>query len=172
MLAWLSVACGYDNGDRERVEDTETIEISSGSIDTDQTMTNLGDGIGVYVEYATGGIWKLQVSCDTAETDIDCYWDVVAATPIGVPITAFSALDLETSSDLATIKSDGELNLVTKTTTDLDGISFVTTPGEPVTFDLLLEDVSHPERYFYFISNGEVVEGADTPIIELTPTLD
>jgi hypothetical protein len=169
FLACLSVACGYDNGDRIRKGTDIQPIVVSGSIDTGKTMTNTDSGVGAFVEYATGGNWTLRVGCDTATSDKDCMWHIYAYTTVGVPILSSQAIDLETS-DVLSVKSDGELWLDTVTTVDLDGVSFVTEPGEPITFDLQLEGDKYPERYFYYISNGEVVEGVASPVIELTPT--
>jgi hypothetical protein len=168
LMVFLSVACGYDNGDVHRIEPSQ-VKVVSGSIDTGATMTNVDSGIGVFVEYATGGKWKLQVGCDTAKTDLDCLWSIYAYTPVGGHILSSESIDLE-QDDVLTVQSDGELWLETSTGADLDGVSFVTEAGEPVTFDLMLTDEKHPERYFFYVSNGDVVNGEASPIIELTPT--
>jgi hypothetical protein len=169
LLALLSVACGYDDGGRVRVDPDAAPVIVQGSIDTDQTMTDLTTGIGAFVEYTTGGNWKLQVSCDTATSHQDCDWDIVAVTSDGSPFYSSQAIALE-SSDLLTIQSDGQLRLQTTTSGDLDGVSFVADSGAPVTFDIVLDGVSNPEQYFYYISGGAVVAGAGSSVIELTPT--
>lgn len=170
LLALSAVACGYDNGDRQRVDDV-TPPTVYGSIETGQTMTDMGSGVGVFVEYATGGNWKMQVACDTATTDQDCFWDIYAYTPEGGHILSSQSISLETA-DLLTVLSDGQIRLQTTTRTDLDGVAFVTEPGAPVTFDLVLEGEDYPEQFFYYVSEGEVVSGADSPIIELTPTAE
>jgi hypothetical protein len=168
LMVFLSVACGYDNGDVQRTEPNEAVVVP-GSIDTGATMTNVDSGVGVFVEYATGGKWTLQVGCDTATTDLDCLWDIYAYTPIGDHILSSESIDLE-SDDVLTVQSDGELWLSTTIGADLDGVSFVTEPGEPVTFDLLLDGERHPERFFFYISSGSVVNGEASPVIELRPT--
>ena len=168
VLALLLVACGYDNGDRTKAE-TVAPDPVAGTIDTGATMDNVQSGVGVFVEYATGGNWKMQVSCDTDSTDLDCIWDIWAYTPVGGHFFSSQSLDLE-NSDLLTVYSDGELRLETTTRTDLDGVSFVTEPGQPVTFDLWLEGEKYPEEFFYYISDGSVRSGASSPVIELTPT--
>ena len=71
LLALLSVACGYDNDDRVREQPKDQIQIAYGTIETGATMQDVETGAGVFVEYATGGNWKMQVGCDTAKTDMN-----------------------------------------------------------------------------------------------------
>lgn len=173
FLGLLSVACGYDNGDRQRMSPSgsyyDEVDVTLGSIDTDVAMTDVESGVGVFVEYAKGGQWTLRVGCDTAVDDAECFWQIYAYTTVGVPISSVQTIDLE-SNDILSVKSDGELWLDATATLDLDGVSFVTDPGEPVTFDVYLEGDKHPEDFFYYVSGGEVVAGTRSPVIELTPT--
>ncbi len=170
FLALLSVACGYDNGDRSP-STTPSIAAVSGTIDTGAVMdpASMAGGVGVFVEYATGGNWTLQVGCDTAESDADCAWDIIAYTPEGGHFVSSKALDLE-NSDLLMVYSDGQLELQAVTGADFDGVSFAAEPGEPVTFDIWLEGASHVEDYFYYINDSAVQKGAASSVIELTPT--
>lgn len=170
FLAFLSVACGYDNGDRSPAT-TPSIAAVSGSIDTGAVMDpqSMTGGVGVFVEYATGGNWTLQLGCDTAESGANCSFDIIAYTPQGGHFFSSKSLDLE-NSDLLTVYSDGQLELQATTGADFDGLSFVAEPGEPVTFDIWLDGASHVEDYFYYISGGAVQKGAASPVIELTPT--
>jgi hypothetical protein len=171
FLAFFSVACGYDNGDR--ISAAATADTVLGTIDTDAVMdpASMTGGAGVFVEYATGGKWKLQVGCDTAKSGADCAWDIIAYSPEGGHFFSSESLDLE-NSDLLMVYSDGQLELQAITGADFDGVSFVAEPGEPVTFDVWLEGASHVEDFFYYISDGAVRNGAASSIIELTPTAD
>jgi len=168
VFAFLSVACGYDNGDRTPAT---AVDPASGTIDTGATMSGTESGVGVFVEYATGGIWKLQVGCDTDTSDLDCQWDILAYTPEGGHFFSSQSLGLE-GSDLLTVYSDGQLELKTTTKTDLDGVLFTAEPGQPVTFDLWLNGVQDPEEFFYYVTNGAVKSGAKSPVIELTPSVE
>src|SRR5512147_984388 len=100
FLAFLSVACGYDNEGRERIDNRKPVTVS-GSIDTDAVMDDatLTGGIGAFVEYASGGTWKLRVACDTATSGLDCLWSIYAFTPIGSPIKSSQTINLK-SNDL------------------------------------------------------------------------
>jgi len=177
LLSTASVACGYDNGDKERVYNASTPATTVASIDTDAQMTNLTSGVGMFVEYAAGGTWKVQLACDTATTKMDCLWDIYAYTPSGGRVYSFTGVGLE-KEDYVSVETNGGTNganygvvrIQTRTTTDLDGVEFDSDSGEPVTFDVLLDGESYPEQFIYWMSNGAVVKGANTPIVELTPT--
>jgi hypothetical protein len=175
MLSALSlvlslVACGYDNDGKERVDAPgSTVSATVASIDTDAKMTNLESGVGMFIEYASGGTWTVQFACDTAQSKTDCQWDVYAYTPDGGRIYSYSQRDLE-SNDYVTLSSSGELRVETHTTTDLDGVEFVSDDGEPITFDVVLADVPNANEYLFWTSDGEVVQGADTAVVDLTPT--
>lgn len=168
-LCFLSVACGYDNGDRRREDPAYTPDVISGMIDTDAKLTDVESGVGVFIEYTKGGTWSLRVGCDTAINDAECFWQIYAYTPVGIPITSFQSVDLE-KGDILSLKTDGELWLDAKATVDLDGATFSTEPGEPMTFDVYLDGDSHPEDFIYYINGGKVVNGTKSPVIELTPT--
>lgn len=164
------VACGYDNDDRQRVEPEEEAPLVSDMIDTDQALTDLTTGTGLFVEYASGGKWKIQTTCDLVTSKNDCLWDVYAYTTIGTGIASSEALDLE-ADDLLNVKSDGELTLYTNTGADIDGVSFVTAPGEPITFEFYLDGARHPEDYFFYVSGGTLVSGVGSTAVKLAPTI-
>jgi hypothetical protein len=170
LLLSLSLgACGYDNDGKPRVSTVSTAELTYSSIDTDAQMTDLETGVGMFVEYAAGGKWTVRFACDTATSRTDCFWDVYAYTPLGRRIYSYELLGYETE-DYALVSSDGEIRLQPKTTTDLDGISFVVDKGEPITFDVYLNDVAFPNDFMFWMSDGKVVQGAQSTVVELTPT--
>lgn len=171
FLALLSAACGYDNGDRSQVDESVDVATVSGIIDTGATMADLEGGVGVFVEYATGGNWKLQVGCDYATSRNPCLWDIWAYTREGGTFLSSQTLNLD-STDLLTVYSDGQLQLQTDTRAEVEGVAFVADAGAPVTFDLWLDGEKYPEDFFYYISKGAVVNGAASPVIELTPTTE
>lgn len=163
------VACGYDNDDRPRAEPEQELPVVSDMIDSDQVLTDLTTGTGLFIEYTRGGKWKIQATCDLVTSKSDCLWDIYASTPLGTPIVSSEAIDLE-ADDLLNVKSDGELTFYTTTGADVDGVSFSTVPGEPITFQFSLDGASHPEDYFFYVSLGELVSGVGSNAIKLTPT--
>lgn len=168
LLTSMAMACGYDNSGKDRVSQSTTPETTTESIDTGATMTNLKN-VGMFVEYAAGGKWKVQFACDTDSSGLDCLWDVYAYTPDGGHIQSFSVIDLE-KSDYFNVGTDGVIHLQPTTTTDLDGIEFTADAGEPVTFDVVLEGESYPNDFIFWMSGGKVVKGAATAVVEMNPT--
>lgn len=172
VLALTLVACGYDNSDRERVDPGESDDVAdiSDRIDTGSSLTDITSGAGIFVEYASGGNWKVQVSCDVGSSNSDCKWGIYAYTQVGVSFTSIAAIDLESDDDLQA-SFGGELTLYTTTAGDVDGVSFSTTPGEAVTFSFSLDGSRHPEDYFFYATQGAVKSGIAAPAIKLTPTV-
>ena len=59
------------------------------SIDPDLGLSSdAGQGTGVFVEYKTGGHWRIFASCDTAITGYNCNYDVTAQV-VGTVTPAF-----------------------------------------------------------------------------------
>lgn len=170
ILSLALVACGYDNSDRERVEPGQSdVTVLSDYIDADSTLTDITSGAGIFVEYASGGTWKVQTTCDVAASNADCLWDIYAYTQVGVNFASIDAIDLESDDDLQA-SFGGEITLYTTTAGDVDGVSFATNPGEPVTFEFALVDSSQPEKFFFYASEGAIQAGVASPAIKLTPT--
>ncbi|MGC4066319.1 MAG: hypothetical protein QM784_17135 [Polyangiaceae bacterium] len=165
LVAALLTACGYDNDGKDQVEGVATAYTK---IDTDAEMDNLETGVGVFISYAAGGNWTLQFGCDTAKSGVNCLWDVYAYTNDGGRFYSFSELDLE-GEDFVSVTSDGVAHLQPVTKTDLDGIELRAREGEPLTVDVMLDGESHPEDFIFWMRDGKVVEGASSPILELTP---
>jgi hypothetical protein len=86
-----------------------------------------------------------------------------------VPFASIDAIDLESDDDLQA-SFGGELTLYTTTTGGVDGVSFTTNPGEPVTIEFALVDSRQPEKFFFYASQGAIKAGIASPAIKLTPT--
>jgi hypothetical protein len=172
LVAAITTACGYDNDGKDRVDgssDSGDVTPAYAKIETGAEMDNLESGVGVFVSYASGGTWTIRFGCDTAESSLNCAWDVYAYTSDGGRFYSFSALDLE-SEDFISVASDGVAQLKPITKTDLDGVELKAMAGEPLSLDVVLDGESHPEDFIFWMRDGEVVEGASSPVLELTPT--
>lgn len=170
MLLATVIGCGYDNSDRERVDPGQSdVAVLSDYIDSDSTLTDITSGAGIFVEYASGGTWKVQTTCDVGASNADCLWDIYAYTQVGVSFASIDAIDLESDDDLQA-SFGGELTLYTTTAGDVDGVTFTTNPGEPVTFEFALVDSRQPEKFFFYASQGAIKTGIASPAIKLTPT--
>jgi hypothetical protein len=183
-LAYLVVACTYDNGDAHRVLYSNTVPAScetpsQSTIDADaQLVVDAGLGAGVFIEYATGGHYHLRTSCDTTRSNTSCHWDVIITPEGGATITN-TATESLTGTDSFHVYPDqsGSGNapvsyqLTAVTTTELDGVSFDIDPGAAISVDAFL-DSTCALPFFFWQGGGAVHEGSPSNPLQLTPTSD
>ncbi|MGH7438285.1 MAG: hypothetical protein ACRENE_21580 [Polyangiaceae bacterium] len=139
-------------------------------VDTGQTLTApAGQGVGVFIEYQTGGHWLISWTCDTELTGHDCPFalavDVMSGgagpAPEGgaAPGTIANVVDQLTAADGAwrTPNAD-ELSVSTTTTTNVDAIGFDTYPGATITLTVTLSGVENGS-FLFFVQDGKVNGG-------------
>lgn len=175
-IVWASLclsACGYDNG--PDVSDYSGVGATNGTIptldiDADATMTNIdpGQGVGMFVEYATGGTWTVAFTCDTAKTNLSCEWIIDAQTLDGSAISGVNVQALD-ANDSLTHPTPDVLDFDGITTTELDQFTFQATAGQPIGFDVLLQGEPNPNRYVFWIGDGGLNEGVTSLSFNLRP---
>lgn len=169
----LSAACTYSDPDRdddyEPIPDPED-EIASATIDTGATLADIepGRGVGTFVEYASGGRWRVYTACDTELSGYGCTWDIVVSVATDSEIHDFEADRLE-QSDYLDWDSARSVRLVTSTTYDFDGFFVTATEGAPLRVDVFLDDGPAP-RYVYWVGDGALHRGAPTNPVDLVPS--
>ncbi len=127
------------------------------TIDADHILhTELGYGAGLFVEYVSGGLWRLWTSCDTLNTGTLCDYDVEVVSH--EPIDTIESLDLEGYDHIDSVSSSS-LRFAAVTGSHTDGVEFTTTAGALVEIRLLLDGAPAPE-YFVWYGNGYVHDGA------------
>lgn len=125
-------------------------------VDTDQVMNaDPGQGVGVFIEYATGGKWHLWWTCDTALTGQDCDYDVLASVDSGA-ITDVDATSL--TGGTATTPSANEVEARIRTSNQVHGITFTTNPGEVLTVQATMSGISDGS-FLFFVQDGQVNGG-------------
>jgi hypothetical protein len=146
------------------------------SIDADATLAAPpGDGVGVFVQYATGGHWTITTSCDvntdTNPDHVPCEFDVFATllSP-GTAISNWQGQALQ-GKDALEIQSDGTVHLITETGAGLDGMKFDTDPGAQIELDVWLDGQEAP-RFIYWISDGVLHTGAPTDPVDIQAPAD
>jgi hypothetical protein len=123
-------------------------------VDANQTLqATPGQGIGVYVEYETGGHWNVSWTCDTSLTSLSCNFVVDASVTAGTLVNS-TGDDLE-ANDMLTQESTQHLEAATTTTTGIDGIRFDTAPGATLTVGVQL----NAPVSFFFVQDGQVNGG-------------
>jgi len=140
------------------------------TIDTGETLTTeKGKGAGVFIEYADGGRWHVFTSCDYDLYHEACAWDLLA-TVQSSGLISNAVIESAETGDGDRLYSDGaSVNLVVSTASDFDGMTFQTTPGATVRFDVLLSGASDA-RYIYWVGEGGVHSGAPSNPIDLKPS--
>jgi len=166
-LAFLAAACTYDNGDADRIILDPSPPVSCGdgaqaTIDVDRQIVPEA-GTGLYIEYASGGHWHLQTSCDTS-----CDWDIIVTPEPGKQLSNVAPEALESDDSLHAFPPDS-YQLSAHTTTDFDGFTFDSDPGAVVSVDAYLDGRCQP-MYTYWVGDGALHVGAPSNPLSLLPS--
>jgi hypothetical protein len=111
-----------------------------------------GDGVGVFVEYATGGKWHVFWSCDTNQTSRTCDYQV------RVRPTQNKLTDVVDDSGAAIATVGGEIAMRREIGAQNDGVKFVADPGSVITLEVTLDGQSK-DVLFFFVQNGKLNGG-------------
>lgn len=130
-------------------------------VDTDQVMNaDPGQGVGVFTEYAAGGKWHVWWTCDTAKSNQDCDFSIIATAASG-NIANVDAAELQGGFVVTPTPSRVEARV--KTTTQVHGITFTTNPGAVITLEATvggLKEGPGPSRsFFFFVQDGKINGG-------------
>ncbi len=127
-------------------------------VDADKTMNaRPGEGVGVFVEYASGGHWHVWWTCDTnvnPQGALTCDFVVSASVTQG----AITLVKAEAGSGATNSMSKQELHASTVTGAELHGLYFDTDPGATITLEATIGGV-RDGRYFFFVQDGKVNGG-------------
>ena len=130
-------------------------------VETNATMQPVpGRQNGVFIEYASGGRWHLQWTCDVATTSEGCVLGVQAQTSEAVTDVDSSTFpagtDVETSSN--------GVQVVTTTSSEIHELSFTTKPGAEVMVNVFDLTSSHktPHETLIFLMQGGKTNGGFT----------
>jgi hypothetical protein len=157
------------------VVDTPPATIQQMTIDADATLqAKGGDGVGVFVEYTTGGHWHVFTACDvnqpTNPDKLPCGFDVFAST-----LTAGSSRlsnaqgeSLE-AQDVVSLGGDGTVHLFTETGSGLNGMTFDADPGAVVELDVYLDNAEDP-HFIYWVGDQVLHQGAPSDPLDLAPS--
>ena len=139
-------------------------------IDTGATIdATPANGVGVFVQYATGGQWTIQTACDTDSSGYACGFDIfvggVATTttlsnPVGQDLSGRDGIE---------VQSDGSLHFSALTSTSLEGFTFGATPGAAIELEMFLDGEPQP-AFIYWIGDKILHTGAPTDPIDFTPS--
>jgi hypothetical protein len=148
-LGPLATACGTDNGTyydyngypQTRTRDTIiAVDIDTSTLDVPATIAaDGGAGVGLFVEYLTGGSYHLFATCDTMKSGHGCQWDVLATIDPTLKMDAQDDGDLE-SDDAVVRVDDAGFRLFFNVDVDFDGVVLTVPPQARLRLDELLYD--------------------------------
>lgn len=111
-------------------------------IDPDRTMSaEGGQGVGVFVEYATGGSWHVFWTCDTAISGQPCQF-----------LLRMTATEGELQVDDEAARA---FEFESLTRTEVNDASFTAKPGADVQIEAVIGGESS-SKFFFFVQDGEV----------------
>ena len=130
-------------------------------VDPNQTMNAApGEGVGVFIEYKTGGHWHIWWTCDTTKTGQSCGFDNVVSVASGSITNVTGATGQQSSSPTAPMFVS--VQATTTTTANIDEMTFDTpfSPGETpiITLDAKLGGVENGQ-YLFFVQRGQINGG-------------
>jgi hypothetical protein len=140
------------------IEPNKALEVRAGE----------GEGVGLFVEYASGGHWHLWTSCDTNLSGAVCNFSAFVKVVDGAEITNLKGEELETT-DVVEDLGNGTIHLSAQTSSEFDGISFDTTEGAAIELDAYLDDEPDPHIVYWF-GEGVLHQGAPTNPIDFKPS--
>lgn len=127
-------------------------------VDPNRTMTATpGQGVGVFVEYQTGGHWNVWWTCDTSLSNLSCSYDITVSVSTGT--IANPASQAFESSDSLLQNSSVSIEALTTTTTQTDGMTFDTVVPDGTTPVITLTaylDGQASGSFLYFVQNGAI----------------
>jgi hypothetical protein len=127
-----------------------------------------GEGVGIFVEYAGDGAWKIWTTCDTNTSKVVCSFDLYASIDQSSELIEIAGEDLE-RADQTSLMSEGVALLHAETGSDVDAMTLTTTPGAILRLEAYLDDQPQP-RFVYWFGNGVLHEGAPTNPVDFEPS--
>ena len=138
-------------------------------IDPDKALQqNPGEGVGVFVEYMTGGHWKVWTSCDTNSSKAVCNFTAFLTVDTGGQISNVLSEDLETEDRATLDTAETSVELDVHTSAEFDGVTFDATPGAKVQLEVYLDNDPDP-RLVYWVGGDVLHQGAPTDPINFEP---
>ncbi len=141
-----------DHGGAPPPANTQPLTVS---VDTDQTMSHVagGQGVGLFVQYAAGGHWRLRWTCDTAISGLACDFAVkLHGTTVANAKSLFDPSEKGGSLDAST---PDELVVSSHTTMGVDELDFDAAPGADLKIDLAVSGL-RDGSFFFFVQNGQI----------------
>jgi hypothetical protein len=125
-------------------------------VDPNQTMTaSPGQGVGVFVQYQTGGHWNVWWTCDTDKTSLSCNFDVIVTVATG------TIANVTGQCETVNQQSSQQIEALSTTTTGVNGMMFDTPLGSkpPIITVNASIDGAQSGSFLFFVQNGQINGG-------------
>lgn len=134
------------------------------AIQPDQVLNAApGEGVGIFVEYMTGGKWRIWTTCDTFTSKQVCSFQIFASTRRAEHLRAY-ALEEAEGFDEVTDLGDGTIQLIADTDSDIDALVLEVEDTQPIELEVYI-DGQNAQPFVYWVSDGVIHAGApDNPV--------
>ena len=173
----LFLACACTNGEDGYATDVGEVEpppVETASIDVGPGLeSEPGLGVGLNIEVAAGGVWRIATTCDTEKLNLICSWDLVAS--IDPDAGSLEVSDEATFEDWdQTIRVDpGAVRIYMENGTDADFVELTAPEGAALTLDVMLDGIHYDESILEaisWVSGGDIQTGAPSNPTVFEPT--
>lgn len=161
-----------DDGDQvvEQPPDDQVPEptVPSYAIQSDMVFeAKPGEGVGIFVEYQSGGKWHVFTTCDTFTSKQVCSFDIFAGGRTAEDLRAYATEETEGFDEVKDL-GDGTVELLADTDSDTDGLVLELTAGSALNLEVYLDGQS-AEKFVYWISDDTVHAGVPENPVQFVP---
>lgn len=169
---------GHDHHDDWNDDDPDVVEptdpstpadsIVDVSIQPDRVLeATPGEGVGIFVEYMSGGKWRIWTTCDTFSSKQVCAFDIFAATTRAEHLRAYASENLEGFDEVKDL-GDGMVQLVADTDSDTDALILELEEYQPLELEVYIDGQS-AQPFVYWVSDDVIHAGAPDNPVRFTP---
>jgi hypothetical protein len=127
-----------------------------------ELQTQLGEGAGVFVEYQSGGHWRIWTSCDTFLTDRSCDFEIRATAAFA--IDALVELGLE-GADHVDLFGEDTAVFYAHTSVGSDAVEILAPAGEALQIEVVLDGTVAPDYLVWFGSGHKHMGASSSPTV-------
>jgi hypothetical protein len=139
--------------------------VSEVTIQPDQVMSAAGgEGVGIFVEYNTGGKWRIWTTCDTFTSKAICSYQIFASFTRIEHFKSYATEDVE-GFDEVQVFEDGVVQFTAETDSDIDALVLEVEENQPIQLEVFI-DGQNAQPFVYWVSDDIIHAGApDNPVI-------
>lgn len=147
----------------------DTDPVDEVAIQPDQVLqATPGEGVGVFVEYMTGGKWRIWTACDTFTSKQVCSFQIFAYAGASKELQYASEQieGFDTVQDLG----DGTIELTADTDSDIDALVLSLEDGFPLEVEAYIDD-QNAQAFVYWVSDDIIHTGAPSNPVRFMPAI-